>query len=345
VADHHLMIWRRGITIGVVAAAAGVVSGLSLPVARSFMSMAKSKTAPVQQPHSGSDTSKAEVFITKLTPGYRQVLTKLVQRERVKLLNIPIPAEFQGKTIRAVKLEARPTVVAKSTGAKPSVQNLLLRPIVPSAVAKPIAQNPPLKPIALTFDDGPWPNVTSEVLNTLKKQNVKATFFVVGKQVQRYPQLVKQVVAEGHAIGNHTWNHQYHHFDSAAASREIDNTSSLVYKLTGVKISLFRPPAGILSNGLVNYAHREKYAVVMWSVDSRDWSPRHAASQQAWINSMLKDAKPGGIILLHDGGGDRARTVKALPQLITALKKRGYQFVTVPQLLEMGDKGSRTVKG
>lgn len=344
-ADHHLMIWRRGIAIGVVVAAAGVVGGLGLPVARSFMSMAKSKTAPVQQPHSSSDTSGGEVLVAKPTPGYRQVMTRLVQRERVKLLNFPIPAEFQGKTIRAVKIEAQPTVVAKSTGTKPSAQNLLLTPIVPSAVAKPIAQNPPLKPIALTFDDGPWPKMTSEVLDTLKQQNVKATFFVVGKQVQRYPQLVKQAVAEGHAIGNHTWNHQYHHYDSAAASREIDNTASLVYKLTGVKTSLFRPPAGILNNGLVNYAHGEKYATIMWSVDSRDWSPRHAASQQAWINNLLKDAKPGGIILLHDGGGDRSRTVRALPQLITALKKRGYQFVTVPQLLEMGDKSSRTVKG
>jgi peptidoglycan/xylan/chitin deacetylase (PgdA/CDA1 family) len=112
-----------------------------------------------------------------------------------------------------------------------------------------------------------------------------------------------------------------------------------------VKTSLFRPPAGILNNGLVNYAQGEKYATIMWSVDSRDWSSRHAASQQAWINNLLKDAKPGGIILLHDGGGDRSRTVKALPQLITTLKKRGYQFVTVPQLLELGNKGSRTVKG
>ncbi|HEY9606036.1 MAG TPA: polysaccharide deacetylase family protein [Allocoleopsis sp.] len=344
-ADHHLMIWRRGITIGVIVAATGVVGGLGLPAARSFMGMAKSKTASVQQPHSGSDTSGTEIVAAKPTPGYRQVLTQLVQRERVKVLNFSIPAEFQGKTVRDVKIGVPPTVVASSTGNKPSAQNLLLSPIVPSAVAKPIAQNPPLKPIALTFDDGPWPKMTSEVLDTLKQQNVKATFFVVGKQVQRYPQLVKQAVAEGHAIGNHSWNHLYHHYDAAAASREIDNTASLVYKLTGVKTSLFRPPGGILNNGLVNYAQGEKYTTIMWSVDSRDWSPRHAASQQGWISSMLKDAKPGGIILLHDGGGNRSRTVKALPQLISELKKRGYQFVTVPELLELGDKGSRTIKG
>jgi peptidoglycan-N-acetylglucosamine deacetylase len=344
VADHHLMIWRRGITIGVVAAAVGVVGGLGLPVARSLISMAKSKTVPMQQQHLGSKTSETEVLIAKPIPGYRQVVTRLVQRERIKLLNLPIPAEFRGKTIRAVKLQVEAKALAKSKVAKPVAQNLLLTPIVPSAVAKPIAHNPPLKPVALTFDDGPWPKVTSQVLDTLKKQKVKATFFVVGKQVQQYPQLVKQVVADGHAIGNHSWNHQYHHYDSAAASGEIDKTSSLVYKLTGVKTALFRPPAGILTNGLVSYAHQEKYAVIMWSVDSRDWRSQYGTIQ-AWVNSIVKDVQPGGIILLHDGGGDRSRTIKALPQLITELKKRGYQFVTVPQLLEMGDKKPKTIKG
>jgi chitin deacetylase len=179
--------------------------------------------------------------------------------------------------------------------------------------------------------------MTSKVLEVLKKQNVKATFFVVGKQVEQHPQLVKQAVAEGHAIGNHSWSHQYHHYSPSAAAHELDKTAALVHKLTGVKTSLFRPPAGILNNGLVASAHQKKYAVVMWSVDSKDWRSGRT-TKQALVDNLLKEAKSGGIVLLHDGGGDRSKTIEALPQLITQLKKHGYTFVTVPELLEKGSK-------
>jgi chitin deacetylase len=155
---------------------------------------------------------------------------------------------------------------------------------------------------------------------------------------------MKQVVGEGHAIGNHTWSHQYHHYNNPAAAHEIDRTADLVYKTTGVKTSLFRPPAGILNNGLATYAHEKNYAVVMWSVDTKDWRSQPTTAQ-GWIDNILKQAKPGGIVLLHDGGGDRSKTVQALPQLIAQLKKRGYQFVTVPELLEMGDKKPKASKG
>jgi chitin deacetylase len=167
---------------------------------------------------------------------------------------------------------------------------------------------------------------------------------MVGMQVQKYPQLLKQVVANGHAIGNHTWSHQYDHYNATAAAREIDRTAEIVYKTTGVKTSLFRPPAGILNNGLVTYAHEKKYAVVMWSVDSKDWRSRRT-TRQAFIDNVLKEAKPGGIVLLHDGGGDRSNTVQALPQLISQLKKHGYKFVTVPELLEIADKKLKESKG
>jgi chitin deacetylase len=228
-----------------------------------------------------------------------------------------VPVQFQGKTIRDVQLNSQD---------------------------KAIAQVIPQKAIALTFDDGPWPNSTSQVLDVLKKSNVKATFFMVGMQVEKYPQLVKQVVANGHAIGNHTWSHQYDQYNESAAAREIDRTAELVYKTTGVKTSLFRPPAGILNNGLVTYAHEKKYAVVMWSVDSKDWRSRRT-TRQAFIDNVLKEAKPGGIVLLHDGGGDRSNTVQALPQLISQLKKHGYKFVTVPELLEIADKKLKETKG
>ncbi|MGC1394336.1 MAG: polysaccharide deacetylase family protein, partial [Coleofasciculaceae cyanobacterium] len=118
-------------------------------------------------------------------------------------------------------------------------------------------------------------------------------------------------------------------------ARELDETAKLVYKTTGVKTVLFRPPAGILNNGLVATAQAKKYAVIMWSVDSKDWLTRGSTSQSL-VESVLKDVKPGGIVLMHDGGGDRTTTVQALPQIITQLKKQGYTFVSVPELLEIG---------
>jgi peptidoglycan-N-acetylglucosamine deacetylase len=196
------------------------------------------------------------------------------------------------------------------------------------------------KVIALTFDDGPWPTYTAEVLDILKTNNIKGTFFVVGQNLKNFPDLGKRVVAEGHIIANHTWHHWYHYMNPQAAAYEIDHTSEQIYQITGVKTNLFRPPGGIMNNGVAAYARNKKYALIMWSSDSNDYSrpgiPR-------LINNVMKEAKPGGIVLMHDGGGNRSNTVKALPQIIENFRKQGYKFVTIPELLEMEDKERATV--
>ncbi|MBW4618771.1 MAG: polysaccharide deacetylase family protein [Cyanosarcina radialis HA8281-LM2] len=189
------------------------------------------------------------------------------------------------------------------------------------------------KVIALTLDDGPWPETTLQMLGILKQNDVKATFFWTGQAVKQHPQLAQRVVADGHAIGNHTMHHWYHHMGRNIAAREIDDTAALIYQTTGVKTSLFRPPGGFLKNGLAGYAKQQKYAVVMWSVSSADTDRN--AQPQAYVNNVLKGAKPGAIVLMHDGGGDRSKSVKALPLIIAGLKQQGYRFVTVPELLEM----------
>ncbi|BAY67410.1 polysaccharide deacetylase family protein [Anabaena sp. FACHB-709] len=189
------------------------------------------------------------------------------------------------------------------------------------------------KVIALTFDDGPWQKTTPEILEILKQNQIKATFFWVGQAIQANPDIAKRVVAEGHAIGNHTWHHWYRRMNEATAKSEIERTSDLIYKTTGVKTHLFRPPGGVLNNGLVAYAKSQKNAVVMWSLTSADTDPR--AKPEVFVKNVVKGAKPGYIVLMHDGGGDRQRTVKALPQIISGLKQQGYKFVTVPELLEM----------
>lgn len=221
----------------------------------------------------------------------------LQSAKKVENLSFAVPVKFQGKTVYQVHPGSNEKV------------------------------------IALTIDDGPWPNTTSQMLDILKQNDVKATFFWVGQAIQANPELAKRVVAEGHAIGNHTWHHWYRWMDEATAKSEIELTADLIYKTTGVKTSLFRPPGGFLNNGLVTYAKSRKDTVVMWSLTSADTDPR--AKPQAFANNVLKGAKPGAIVLMHDGGGDRQRTVQALPQIITGLKQQGYRFVTIPELLKM----------
>ena len=226
-----------------------------------------------------------------------QINPKSQPPAKVENLNFTVPAKYQAKTIYK---------------AEPSNKE---------------------KVIALTIDDGPWPKTTAEMLDILKQNQVKATFFWVGSALQENPEIGKRVVAEGHAIGNHTWHHWYRKMDEATAKSEIEKTNELIYQTTGVKTSFFRPPGGYLNNGLATYAKSQQNSIVMWSVTSADTDPR--AKYQVFVKNVLRDAKPGAIVLMHDGGGNRERTVKALPAIISGLKQQGYRFVTVPELLEM----------
>ncbi|PHM09717.1 polysaccharide deacetylase family protein [Nostoc sp. 'Peltigera malacea cyanobiont' DB3992] len=197
---------------------------------------------------------------------------------------------------------------------------------------------PQQKVIALTFDDGPWPESTGQVLDILKKNQIKGTFFLIGQNVKNYPGLVKREIAEGHVIGNHTWHHWYQFLNPQAAAYEIDHTADLIYQVTGIKTNLFRPPGGIMHNGVASYARNSKYAIIRWSSDSLDYS-RPAVPKL--INNVFRRAKPGGIVLMHDGGGNRSKTVQALPEIIANFRKQGYRFVTIPELLEMQDKDQK----
>lgn len=207
--------------------------------------------------------------------------------------------------------------------------------IPPQFQAKIVKKITPIeqrKVIALTFDDGPWPRNTPQILDILRKNNIKATFFWVGQALKDHPQIAKRVVAEGHIVGNHTWHHWYHKLDAATAAREIDDTTELIYKTTGVRTTLFRPPGAVMNNGVTDYAKQKKYLIAMWSNDPMDYRP---LSAQQLVNNTLRKAQPGAIVLMHDGGGNHPATVQALPQIIAKLKKLGYSFVTVPELLEM----------
>lgn len=187
------------------------------------------------------------------------------------------------------------------------------------------------KVLALTFDDGPWPETTEEVLTILERFEVPATFFVTGRQVERFPHLAQRMVMSGHAIANHSWTHPMETMDSETAIRELEGTNRLIEQATGVRPALFRPPGGNLNTRLVDYAKRARFAVMMWSADSEDYY----VSTPLIVDNVLQAVRPGGIVLFHDGGGDQQATVEALPQLLATLSRLGYRFVTVPELLHL----------
>ena len=294
------LVWQYKLSISLIAATLSFIASLSVSVVRSVNPKLAISSSNLNQ----SEQSNSQSLQINSLIGQEQEISEKTRvylaEEQAKRLTFSVPVQFQGKIIRSRVL------------------------------------NNTDKVIALTFDDGPSPQTTPQILDILQRENVKATFFVVGKSVKNHPQLMKQVVAEGHAIGNHTWNHQYHQYSPSAAAHELETTATLIHQLTGVKTALFRPPAGILHNGLVNYAQQNKYAVILWSADSNDWQSRQITVPKL-IDNALKDAQPGSIILLHDGGGDRSKTVQALPKLIAELKQRGYHFVTVPELLNVPD--------
>jgi peptidoglycan/xylan/chitin deacetylase (PgdA/CDA1 family)/glycosyltransferase involved in cell wall biosynthesis len=202
------------------------------------------------------------------------------------------------------------------------------------------------KEIALTFDDGPNEPYTSELLDILKANNINGTFFVVGKNAQLYPDVVNRIIAEGNVVGNHSYSHDANHALSDFGVKDMQRDEGVIYGITGLMPHLYRPPhgkkspwelAGVKNAGLID---------VTWDISANDqhtiaYFGKPTAAQYA--AEIIKAAKPGGIILLHDGHGtdqndpeaDESITVDALPIIIAQLQAEGYHFVTVPVLLNV----------
>lgn len=184
------------------------------------------------------------------------------------------------------------------------------------------------KVIALTFDDGPEPGSTDKILSVLQANQVKATFFEIGANIDANPGLTTMVKNAGMVLGNHTYDHLQAPADPVG---QITQTDAAFARL-GISTQLFRPPFGNFSNGVVDAALKQGDVGIIWSVDPQDWS---MPGTQNIINSVVSGAQPGAIVLMHDGGGDRSQTLAALPTIISTLRSQGYSFVTVPQLLGM----------
>lgn len=179
------------------------------------------------------------------------------------------------------------------------------------------------KRVALTFDDGPS-TYTPRILHILKRKKVKATFFMLGSEVGRYPATARRVLALGHEIANHSMNHSL-----LPSASDIKRTSHVIKKRTGFRPCLFRPPYGALSSDEIAGARRAKMKVVNWDVDTQDWKLPGSGS----IRNSMSGARSGSIVLMHDGGGPRSQTIEALSSGISRLRHRGYRLVTVSDLL------------
>ncbi len=186
------------------------------------------------------------------------------------------------------------------------------------------------KKIALTFDDGPHPTYTPQILDILKEYDIPATFFVIGENVDRHPDLVSRAVAEGHEIGNHTQTHPLKQLTDEQMEAEISACEATIAECIDCRPRLFRPPGGILSETVTALADMHRYRVILWSIDTRDWA--HTPVEEITEN-VLRHVDAGAIILMHDAIDAPSPTPQALRLLIPILIKRGYQFVTVSQLL------------
>lgn len=185
------------------------------------------------------------------------------------------------------------------------------------------------KVAALTFDDGPDPVDSPAVLDILKEKKVRATFFVLGQAAHSNPILLKRLVAEGHEIGNHSFNHDY---QQRRLVEEMKQTDREVFAATGNHTYFYRPPGGLISKNQLETIKKNGHIVALWSVDSKDW--RNPGVNQI-VKNVVKNVFPGAIILMHDGGYHRTQTVKALGPIIDSLREQGYRLVTLSELKTM----------
>jgi peptidoglycan/xylan/chitin deacetylase (PgdA/CDA1 family) len=183
--------------------------------------------------------------------------------------------------------------------------------------------------IAMTFDDGPHPVHTPRLLDILKRRNIRATFFVVGTNARRYPQLIRRIIAEGHEIGNHTVNHKYLSRISVEQARaEVLGCEKAIVAACGVKPRILRPPGGHINDRVKVWLKKEfGYSTIMWAVDPEDWK---RPGSDVVAHRIISETDPGEIVLAHDIHGP---TIAAMPRALDGLLANGYRFVTVSQLI------------
>jgi len=192
------------------------------------------------------------------------------------------------------------------------------------------------KIVALTFDDGPHPKFTPQILDLLNKYDAKATFFVLGKHVELYPEILLRLIDEGHEVGNHTFTHiDVRQSPYTKIKEEFEDTQSIIYEIAGRGTIFFRPPFGFLNDYTLQVIEENRSKIILWSAnqDPKDWTGRY---YREIANHILNNIGNGNIILLHDYVAEReSQTVRALEIILPELVEQGYQFVTIADLIEI----------
>ena len=266
----------------------------------------------------GADASRS----TRLVGGDRIVVLPGTDRvEPVTRTTVHLPGHHPGDpefTLATYPI-TRIRVTGKISGDTVSVRDV------------PIGRGITPRSVALTFDDGPWPVATHDVMAVLHHFHVPATFFMIGDLVQRHPSIAGSVKRAGFEIGDHSWDHPLFPPLAMRSTAKIAWEISLARRAlghVGVGPTLFRPPGGSYNDLVIQQARAQGMRVVLWSVDPQDW--RSGLTPKEVAHAVLSHVKAGSIVLLHDGGGDAAHTIAALPAIIKGIRKMGLRFTTIP---------------
>lgn len=259
--------------------------------------------------------------------------TDAVEPTRISTEPIPVPTRYEGtgpvetviQTGTAGVREVKVGVISKQ---------VVSRKQRVAAVAKIVIRQEPTKGakiVALTFDDGPWPGSTTAILKILKANGVKATFYEIGRQARQMPALSRAVANAGMEMGNHSETHPLNlgHLSTSAVANQIKQAQYDITKASGKAPKSFRPPGGSTTAAMYPVLSKLGIRWVLWDVDTDDWKKPSAGNI---VSRVVRNVRPGSVVLMHDGGGDRSHTVQALPQIIKKLKAMGYTFVTIDQL-------------
>jgi peptidoglycan/xylan/chitin deacetylase (PgdA/CDA1 family) len=235
---------------------------------------------------------------------------------------VPVTGYYGTVTARQVRrFQAANGIPATGKVGQLTWPKLLGRPGVQAAAA--VAPAAPGE-VYLTFDDGPTPAWTPRVLELLARHRALATFFVVGGNAAAHPELVRQAYAAGHGVGNHTWTHRrLTRLGPGALEAEVGATSAAIQRATGAPVRCLRPPYATVDAASAGRARALGLRLVMWDLDTGDWRRPGAGVIAARV---LDRVRPGDVVLLHDGGGDRGQTVAALQRILPSLAARGFRF-------------------
>jgi peptidoglycan-N-acetylglucosamine deacetylase len=260
--------------------------------------------------------------------------TRLRPGDRIRVVNGRDRREPLEREVANVRggLTANPQfILARTAGSQIVVRGALSHKLV-SVRFRPRGAERVERAVALTFDDGPSPLYTPRILAVLRRLHVPATFFAIGNLADEHPDLIQAELLAGMTVENHSYSHPqlppFGRLQRRLMNDEISLGARSLRRL-GADASLFRPPGGSFSPALVRAAHSRRERTVLWSVDPGDW--RKGATPRAIVRQVLAAVRPGSIVLLHDGGGDRSATVAALPRIVEAIRRRGLELVSLPR--------------